>query len=430
MASPAKKQPDAVADKVLKRAEVGKVSISIFFPCLTVFASSLLHHHHPSAFHPLPLLLEPPAPCSLDLETFCLQPLTMAPFFSPSQMARRLQSRLALAQFKTKRGWEDLSLDVIEPKYEEELRQHKAAIRRKRLADGEILSDSSSSASDLPYPTRALMSSPLKAPLFSDAIGSSNGSSAGVHRKRTYMSSFDHDLNLLSSPAKRYRLSPTAHKSFPSHNGSHSQLTQSSPLKPRRQPYFKTSSGPDVSLFPSSTRLDQSLASPNFAAPDDDDDDDSLPVHSFAVTAARSSPPSTPPMRNRRLAPNVNNNAGNSDKNGGRSLESRDEGAQLLLYMKSSPTPAGLAPRSLPHQMDPPSTPPPKHLGFTPQAMATPNLDNPMFPHTPGQAFNFADYLNMTPSPAQKTWKTPNLLGSAKTPRSVARRHLAFDQPA
>lgn len=355
-------------------------------------------------------------------------------------MARRLQSRLALAQFKTKRGWEDLSLDVIEPKYEEELRQHKAAIRRKRLADGEILSDSSSNASDLPYPTRALMSSPLKAPLFSDAIGSSNGSSAGVHRKRTYMSSFDHDLNLLSSPTKRYRLSPTAHKSFPGHHahvswsdtrhGSQGQLTQSSPLKPRRQPHFKTSSGPDVSFFPSTNRLGQSLAPPNFAAPDDDDDDDDLlPVHSFAVTATRSSPPSTPPMRNRRLAPNANNNVGNGDKNGGRGFESRDEGAQLLLYMKSSPTPA-LAPRSQPQPMEPPSTPPPKHLGFTPQAMATPNLDNPMFPHTPGQAFNFADYLNMTPSPAQKTWKTPNLLGSAKTPRSVARRHLAFDQAA
>lgn len=334
-------------------------------------------------------------------------------------MARRLQSRLALAQFKTKRGWEDLSLDVIEPKCEEELRQHKAALRRKRLADGEMLSDSSSSASDLPYPTRALMSSPMKAPLFSDAIGSSNGSTG--HRKRTYPLGYDSDFNL-SSPAKRYRLSPTAHKSFSGHHVSWSDsrhsLTQSSPTKaPRRQPHFKTASGPDLSFFPSSARLDQSLTIPNFAAPDDDDDD-ILPSHSFHVNVAKSSPPVTPVMGNRRLGPR------NAEKNNGK-LESRDEGAELLLYMKSSPTPAGLPPRS---QMEPPSTPPPRHLGFTPQAMATPNLDNPMFPHTPGQAFNFADYLNMTPSPAQKTWKTPNLLGSAKTPRSVARRHLAFDQ--
>lgn len=359
MSSASTQQPEAVADKVLKRTEVGK-------------------------------------------------------------MARQLQSRLALAQFKAKRGWEDLSLDVIEPKIEEELRQRKAAIRRRRIADGEILSDSSSSASDLPYPTRALMSSPLKAPLFSDAIGSSNGSSG--HRKRTYISSFDVDVNLSSSPTKRYRVSPTAHKSFSNHvswSDNH-QLAKSSPIKQRRQTHFKTSAGPDVSFFQSSTDLGRSLASPNFTAPDEDDED-LLPAHSFQVNGSRSSPPSTPPMRNRRLPPN------NSVGKDGPNFESRDEGAQLLLYMKSSPTPANLPPRS---QMEPPSTPPPKHLGFTPQAMSTPNLNNPLFPHTPGQGFDFADYLTFTPSPAQKTWKTPNGIGSARTPRTVARRRLgAFDQP-
>ncbi|KAF4453582.1 cyclin-dependent kinase, partial [Fusarium austroafricanum] len=102
-----------------------------------------------------------------------------------SKIARRLQNRLALAKFKTKHGWEDLTLDSIEPKVEEEM-------RRKRLAEPtDVLSDSSSSASDLPYPSRALMSSPLKAPLFSDAVGSSNGSTG--HRKRTYLATF-HDV--------------------------------------------------------------------------------------------------------------------------------------------------------------------------------------------------------------------------------------------
>lgn len=264
------------------------------------------------------------------------------------------------------------------------------------------------------------MSSPLKGPLFSDAIGSSNGSTG--HRKRTYMASFDDvDGALLSSPAKRYRLSPTAHKSFSGHvswsDNYHNQLTQSSPIKPRRQQHFKTSAGPDLSFFPTSARLSRSITAPDITAPDDDDED-LLPAHSFQLSAARSSPPSTPPNRHRRLAPKHTN-----DKPAG-NLEPRDEGAELLLFMKASPTPAALPPRS---QMEPPSTPPPKHLGFTPQAMATPNLNNPLFPHTPGQAFDFADYLNMTPSPAQKTWKTPIPMGSAKTPRSVARRHLAFD---
>ena len=117
-------------------------------------------------------------------------------------MARRLQNRLALAQFKTKHGLEDLALDSIEPKFEHQMRYQ-------RMPDGDVLSDSSSSASDLPYPSRALMSSPLKAPWFSDAVVSSNGSTG--HRKRTYMASFD---NVASSPSKRFRLSPTTHRSF------------------------------------------------------------------------------------------------------------------------------------------------------------------------------------------------------------------------
>lgn len=46
--------------------------------------------------------------------------------------------------------------------------------------------------------------------------------------------------------------------------------------------------------------------------------------------------------------------------------------------------------------------------------------------NTPGASFNFADYLNVTPSPAQGSWKTP---GPAKTPLAAreARRRLNFD---
>lgn len=40
--------------------------------------------------------------------------------------------------------------------------------------------------------------------------------------------------------------------------------------------------------------------------------------------------------------------------------------------------------------------------------------------------FNFADYLNVTPSPAQAAWRTP---AAAKTPLAAreARRRLNFD---
>ncbi|GAW17845.1 hypothetical protein ANO14919_073120 [Xylariales sp. No.14919] len=354
MSSPLKKHPDAVADKVLKRVEVSKI-------------------------------------------------------------ARRLQGRLALAQFKTKHGWEDLTLDTIEPKIEEE--------RRRRICDGDVLSDSSSSTSELPYPTRTLMSSPLKAPLFSDAITSSSGSSG--HRKRTYTASFDMTM---SSPTKRFRASPTLHKSF--HNSNHHsswrkqhQLIQSSPIKPRRQ-HFTTSNGPDVSFFQGTRRPSVDLTSPNFAAPMDEEDD-LLPVHSFQVD--QSSPPRTPPMRSR----NGNGRRGR-DAKGAANGKSGEEGADLLMYLATSPSPAMPTSRTL---MEPPSTPPPrKDLALPSSMMTTPGGGN-LFPTTPGQTFDFSDFVNITPSPAQKPWKTPLAFPTvktptAKTPLALARRRLTFDEAA
>lgn len=314
---------------------------------------------------------------------------------------------MALAHFKTKHGWEDLTLDHIEPKIEE--------VRRNRLPDGDVLSDSSSSTSELPYPTRGLMSSPLKAPLFSDAIGSSNGSTG--HRKRTYMASFDMDM-AMSSPTKRYRTSPTAHKSFGGQGSlkAHRQLIQSSPIKPRRQQHFTTSTGPDVSFFQGTRRVSVDLTSPNFAAPQSDDEDDLLPTHSFQVNRSRASPPSTPPMRNRSL----------KRRSKEKLNDAKEEGADLLLYLAASPSPA-VKSKS---RMEPPSTPPPRKEPALPSSMmTTPGGagSNLLFPATPGQPFDFSDFVNITPSPAQKPWKTPVAL--ARTPLSVARRRLTFDEP-
>lgn len=322
------------------------------------------------------------------------------------QIARRLQDRLALAQFKTKHGWEDLTLDTIEPKMEEE-------IKRRRIIEGDVLSDSSSSASDLPYPTRALMSSPLKAPLFSDAIASSNGSTG--HRKRTYLASFDNPPSS-ASPSKRFRGSPTAYKSFGAPWKSTHQLSQSSPIKPRRQQHFTTSAGPDLS-FCRQRRLTNELTSPNFAAPSDDDED-LLPVHSFSVHDVRSSPPRTPPMQTRSLA-SKRGKATNGKKANG------EEGADLLLYLAASPSPAVKSSHTL---MEPPSTPPPKNskLDLPSSMMTTPGGGN-LFPNTPGQGFDFSEFVNITPSPAQKPWKTPVGV-STRTPLSVARRRLTFDE--
>ncbi|KAK3384777.1 hypothetical protein B0H63DRAFT_170369 [Podospora didyma] len=355
MSSPRKQQPEAVADKVLKRIEISK-------------------------------------------------------------MARQLQNRLALAQFKTKHGWEDETLDTLEPRFENE-------IRRNRMPDGDVLSDSSSSASDLPYPTRALMSSPLKAPFFSDAIGSSNGSTG--HRKRTYLASFDHPT---TSPSKRFRHSPTAHRSFTTGHTSwkdHHQLAQSSPIKPRRQQHFTTSTGPDISFFAGSGKMSEALAPPSYIMNSDDDDDLPTAHNSFRSNHARISPPRTPPMRS-RTGPSKRNRDNNNKAVGGSTApgtKSGEEGADLLLYLAASPSPAN---NRNSHKMEPPSTPPPRNrLALPSSMMTTPGGGNP-FPNTPGIGFDFSDFVHMTPSPAQKPWRTP-LIGGSKTPLTVSRRRLTFD---
>lgn len=333
-------------------------------------------------------------------------------------MARKLQNRLALAQFKTNRGWEDLSLDTIEPKVEEELR------RRRPMSSGDILSDSSSSstASEFQYNSqRTLMSSPLKSStFFSDQIGSS-GSSNG-HRKRIYHNSFEAPSSS-SSSRKRFRSSPNAgrtinsgHTSWKEHRG----LAQSSPIKPRKHTHFTTSTGPDLSFYRGSSRIQDDIQSTNFAAPSDDEDD-ILPAHSFNI---QSSPPRTPPpIRNRGSL-----GRRNKDKNG----KSGEEGADLLLFLATSPSPANPAARA---RMQPPSTPPPRSMALPSSMMTTPGggaglLSGFGNPQTPGQQFDFSDFVNITPSPGQRAWpKTPGAKtpGTVKTPHTLARRHLNYD---
>ncbi|KAH7342460.1 hypothetical protein BKA65DRAFT_292103 [Rhexocercosporidium sp. MPI-PUGE-AT-0058] len=331
MSSPwKKKQPEVVVDAVLKRAEVGKIG-------------------------------------------------------------RKLKTRLALAQFKAARGWEDLTLDSIEPKVEEELR------KRRPTSSGDMFSDSSSSAA------LDFRSSPIKNPaIFSDQVGPRSGSGS-AYRKR-HFNSFEQSSSSASS-RKRFRSSPTK----PINTRGY-QLTQSSPIKPRKQPHFTTSSGPSLSFYARSSH--QHEMHHNFAAISDDEDTN-LPDHSFNI---QSSPPRTPsPVRNKgSLARRKNGKSG-------------EEGADLLLYLATSPSPANPT-RS---RMQPPSTPPPKALALPSSMMTTPGgggsgfLSN--FPNTPSQNFDFADFVNITPSPAQKAWpKTPRTI---KTPLTVARRRLDFDNP-
>lgn len=131
-------------------------------------------------------------------------------------------------------------------------------------------------------------------------------------------------------------------------------------------------------------------------------------------TNFRASPPRTPPPTRSRSTRNRKSNA------------TGEEGADLLLYLATSPSPANPGHRS---RVYPPSTPPSKNIDLPSSMMSTPGGSGGFFTaiNTPGQPFNFADFCNVTPSPAQGAFsRTPGVM---KTPLAAkeARRRLNFD---
>lgn len=148
------------------------------------------------------------------------------------------------------------------------------------------------------------------------------------------------------------------------------------------------------------------LSSPTYHGPSDEENDPDLPLHSFHNMSSMvgSSPPRTPPSKVSRLS--------RTDR-----PSQHEDGADLLLYLANSPTPARAAGGS--HTF-PPSTPPSQHA-ILPHL--TPNLG------TPGQQFNFADFVNVTPSPAQLGWggRTPGNPSQTPLATKDARKRLNFD---
>jgi Whi5 like len=328
-----------------------------------------------------------------------------------SQMTRVLQNRLALANVKVKHGWENLSLDSIEPKIELELK------RKRPVSSCGPLSDTSSSTSDRFYAISNVDSSPLTAPLFSEDIGRS----ASTNGKRVKY-----------QPQVRSRPASSSHNRTKVRTGSiratswksNYHLPQSSPVYHNRHVNFgAVSHAPSLSFVSeTSTIPDDNLLSHS------EDDDEDLPTLSFQRSGrpshVRSSTPRMPrtpspdPVRSARLRskPFDNNNSRRSTNN--------EEGADLLMFLAASPSPAQ------PRRHNAPSTPPPKSTPLPSSMMNTPGGSGAHFfgfgATTPGMGFNFADYVNVTPSPAQVPWRTP---GPTKTPLAAreARRRLNFD---
>jgi hypothetical protein len=98
----------------------------------------------------------------------------------------------------------------------------------------------------------------------------------------------------------------------------------------------------------------------------------------------------------------------------------------LLLFLANSPTPARNSNKTQIRDF-PPSTPPSQYAALP---SMTPTPGGGLFGNlgTPSQQFNFADFVNVTPSPAQRPWggRTPGSL--SKTPLlRTARKSLNFD---
>ncbi|KAF6241263.1 hypothetical protein HO173_001058 [Letharia columbiana] len=322
-----------------------------------------------------------------------------------AKIARKLQDRLALASYKAQHGQESLSFNDVEARLEQ-------TVKRKRPGSSiETSSNSSSSSSDHQIFSSGLASSPLTGPMFSDDIRSS-GHSKTSRKRNIYQSTA---IDLAMKPQKRMRslsMAPPQFETSRSSWKSSHDLPESSPVYHRRDSYhhFSSSHGPSLSF---TSKVSTVPGSPPFGHVSEEEDAD-LPTrsHRTSSSAYRSSPPRTPPPTRSRAARQRKGNAAG------------EEGADLLLYLATSPSPANPGAKS--SRVFAPSTPPSKNQALPSSMMSTPGMGD--F-NTPGQQFNFADFVNVTPSPAQGAFLGSRTPGLPKTPLAAieARRRLNFD---
>lgn len=92
-------------------------------------------------------------------------------------------------------------------------------------------------------------------------------------------------------------------------------------------------------------------------------------------------------------------------------VERPGDDGEVVIYLSASPSPMDTMPKTRPFT---PSTPPSKHAV----------LPSSVLPQTPQGVFNFADFVNITPSPAQAAFPS----GTIRTPlMQAARKRLNFE---
>ena len=258
--------------------------------------------------------------------------------------------------------------------------------------DSQSSVSAASSDSRLPTPTSFpqpfVPAPPLENPFLVPAQGQIQGMPNNSQHRKSQSRGSIHSINgtTLKPPMTDHRPKRKRSRTTSSHQSQYGELMhsnipqeswqvhKSSPIRPPRL-YDSTS----ISHLNS-----QMLESP-------------FPSNYNATSQLHSSPPSTPPSAFRRRPISG----------------SGEEGADLLLFLATSPSPAQPSSRRFTSNVVPPGTPP---------SMIRKSIANE--PATPSQStFDVRDYINITPSPAPAVW-------NAGTPMAVGtptRRRLTYD---
>ncbi|KAL8952999.1 MAG: hypothetical protein Q9222_001114 [Ikaeria aurantiellina] len=323
-----------------------------------------------------------------------------------AKMAKKLQDRLALASYKTQNGLHNVNLNIVEAHIENNLK------RKRPDSSIDASSDSSSTSSDQLFFSGAWTSSPNTAAMFSDDV--QHGIRAPSTRKGSFQT-LPKDISL-TGLANRDR-NRTQSMAPPLIDGSRKswkrahRLPESSPDM-HQHAHFANSHAAHLSFTSDASTI------PNTPplGPVSDDDGHKRLDRSFLMDSGHfhSSPPCTPPpSRNRRSRSKKRNAAG-------------EEGAELLMHLATSPSPAN---QSLKSRLHPPSTPPSNPQALPSSILSASGAGGFLAGfNTPGQNFAWADFINVTPSPAQGAFgsRTPGL---PKTPLAAkeARRRLNLE---
>lgn len=342
-------------------------------------------------------------------------------------MTRTLQNRLALANVKMKNGWESLSLDAIEPVLDGAERK-----RKRPGSSNEAMSDVSS-VSERFYQPSVLDSSPLQAPIFSDNLRRSESRSGSSYSQSKRPRCQRPNTNKYPASSNHARVKVRTSTSAATSWKNSFQLPESSPVYHRRHARFGRQHVPSLS-FVSET---STIADPQSPLLSEDDDED-LPITSFALnrSLSRSHFQSSPPRAPRTPPPDVARSArlrqrGFNAAGAARQGRQGDDDATLLMYLATSPTP--VRPGHQKPQMLAPSTPTSKSTPLPSSMMSTPGGGGSHYTGfglaTPSTNLNFAEFLNMSPSPAQPNPSWNRTPVATQTPAAVreARRHLNFD---